>query len=919
MGDSDPITGKDVVAFMQRTGMEASQLAKRVGCSRQTVYTWRGSSFRDRPIVGRYTETLRIAMADNWDLAYRKALRSFIRDSARSLVFWHFLRHSGLKEEVLIVPRFKAYGLDTESTTFPDILHEWSQPQHKPRLVVGSSGLGKTTFVRLAVLELLSKSKGILPLVAPLGLFSSWVADGEQDGDFADFLSYVYSVLSLEPAHMPEMLARLREGTALLLLDGVDEIPPAKHGMFLDLLGRFLERLPGPRKVIITSRLLDFQTLGRLRAWCSVLELTAFSQTQRRELAEHLLPQQQVRAFLQALTDYPSVRQIASKPLTLSIMLSMFRHAGVIEFTEAAVLEFLFDFTFGKYQGARSLGGYVERDNALMYLTSPAAVRATVYSACYKLRCRQPHGRHYPVQNFQATVADIWRERGSVPEAAISAELNALLMYLAQLGVISDLYGVGSTAFDYRGHLSFASELVLDWLAAAHLVSHPEDLDLEVREFSQADIPVIPASQRRRMFYAMELLNSTFHDPRRVDSVATALLDSCVEHCHVTEQLLRVRFLFLVDCLRRGLITSYQLKRKIRIHFRRLFEQNNYALVQKALQARVLILDPGQELNLEIEEPYLNPFKPERLPPHWSPSKKGDWQTRILQQRYEESAKLHPNLESFRDDMSWRYGLSIALLRHQLPKVRAARAHIHSPDAFVYRRFMFAARFVSLNDESPSDVEYLLRELLALATDQARYEKVLQYMALDSVWYLLSKIANLLEFLPTHPLSELDIVGMRGEYFTVARDHTYFRAKYCDDMSWTFTALLDDSRAQAHYMIIEHKGVAAAVEDRNWVGDVSQYSSEIQSFVNEMAADPKIRPNHKLLNRLAKLCIAIAFAREPALADPHAVPAIRGLAADTQKHSHMFNIGPRQLYDYAVFALWSLFEYEAEEVDVLPF
>lgn len=920
MNNENVITGQDIKLLMKKSNLSANELAKKLGCRKQTIYNWR-SDYLDKPIRGKYRKPLLELirqMLPDLEGRYRKALKDFIQDSTRSIVFWRFMKQIGLKEEVFVPPRLRREGLDAKIWELETLLIDWDE-HPRPKLIQASSGFGKTTMVRMAALSLLELQES-LPIVIPLGLFPGWLKENSC-GDFMSFIGYVLRRLSLDQLEPAVIFKKIQEGTALLLLDGIDEIPPSMQSKFIGLLERVTIVIPGAKRIIITSRPLDITTVARLKVICDFFELSSFDETQIVCLAKQILQEHQVEAFLQAVTEHTSVRSLVSKPFVLSILLTMFAQANSLELTEAAAIEELVNHTFGKYHGARSLGGYVEREHSLKYIITPVDIKTSIFYICYTLRRKHPHGVGYSRKEFLEQVASFWLKNGSVPKEHIEGEFEAFLLYLTQLGIISNNFN----NYDNKSNpdienIIFTSEVLMDWMAAAHLVADQSVLESEFSEFAKGHKP-LPPSHRRQLFYALELASSIYGNKSLVDNLLINLYAACYANDHPSEQLLHIRFIFLVDCLRRGIVGPYQLKRDIRRLFLSLFETNDYALIQRELQLRKDILNPGKEYDLKDESNYVNVFAAKGLPPAWSKEDIKGWHDKILDDRFNDYGKDHyRDKNAYEQEMEWRHNQTVEALLNRLETLKIKSGNLGFPrNLKLYRRSMFSARFVHLKGPV-KQLDKVFEKLLWFCDDARRQDPMVKFMALDSLWCLLRRVRTIIDILSSHPLSQLDLAKYESKYFTLAKEHEKFKNKYCLNSEWDADKLINDDSAQAHYLIVEHQPIV-----RNLVGTIENklpdYIRELKDLKIDMQEDFTKQLLNINANRIAKLFISLSLYCPLNNEDLHKTiaEALSGFANLTNETGQACNVGPRQLYDYAVFSLWCLYEYEKREADILPF
>jgi len=930
MTSQEIFLGQDFKDFMDQNDISPEQIARQLNCSIQTIYAWRSNRYSKIQIPEKHVKQIsKIFESLNWENQYKTELRNFITERARSVVFWTFHKNAGIDEETFVPPMFRRINSEKE-ISFETILFDWNTPYNTPKLIVGPSGYGKTTFIRWGILKALDQNCEFIPIVVPLGLYAMWEKTPDsQNAEFRDFLGFVFQTISITQEYALKVFERIISGRAILFLDGLDEIPPDLHDHFILLIKQLQIEIKTSSKIILTSRTLSFAIHALLRSFFTTYQILPFSGPQISQLSNQFLSTKDALSFLKAIQEYPSLRDLSSLPLTLSIMLAVFKTTIALEFTEAAVIEFLVDFAFGKYKGARSLGGYIERENSLTYLDSPASIRNVVYQSCFEIRKKQPFGTVFHIDDFRDSVYLTWQMGNFVPKNAYKPEFDALLNYLIQLGFVSITY-VADSQYASTKFITFPSELIVDWFTGAHLAQDQVSREKVIENFIKEPV-MISASMRRQMIYALELMNSNYGNLSLVNNTLTRIYEKCcTTGINGIDRLLNTRFLFLVDCLNLGLISNFKLKRDIRISFRKRFESNDYALIQKELQFRRSILEHGTELNLEEEKEYVNPFNRESLKKILNDEDYLIWRNDLLNKRFydvENAQSKYKDVEDFMIDMEWRYDPNLEyFINHIAPQLIALNPH-HPFNEVKLRRQIFAIRFISLESFSPDQVKVCLNLLLKIAIYQSRQGgqkgDIYKYMALDSFWYLFKQVSDLVSFWTEHPFSKIDLTELRDTYFKTAKNHLYFIKEYCNNKDLNINKLLDDSVADAHYILIEHERISEAIKSPISLSSRKIYIQEILDFTQKLVMVKDNMNNAQInfpyLNRIAKLCIYLAINTSKVEDKNELIKIFTDLARVKDQKQHKLNIGPRQLYDYAIFGIWSLCEYENPNNEILPF
>ncbi|RSS92395.1 NACHT domain-containing NTPase, partial [Streptomyces sp. WAC05950] len=121
--------------------------------------------------------------------------------------------------------------------------------RHRRVLLRGEAGSGKTTLIQWLAVSATRADDGHIPFVLPLRTLTR---HGERLPDLSTFLAATGSPLAGEAPEGWEGRV-LRDGRALLLIDGVDEMPAAERDRARDWLADLITAYPGNRW-LVTSR-----------------------------------------------------------------------------------------------------------------------------------------------------------------------------------------------------------------------------------------------------------------------------------------------------------------------------------------------------------------------------------------------------------------------------------------------------------------------------------------------------------------------------------------------------------------------------------------------------------------------------------------------------------------------------------------
>ncbi|MDM8550093.1 NACHT domain-containing protein [Desulfobacterales bacterium HSG2] len=254
-------------------------------------------------------------------------------------------------------------------------------------VILGDPGSGKTTFVSHLTLCLASHAgegqacqlshwpedeADITPIPVVLRDFALWLPENERKAEPGHLWKFIVSRLdSLELARAADVLKdALEKGKAVLLLDGLDEIPTQEKRRFVrDAVTAFAERYENSR-CIVTCRVLSYQN----REWqlnqddFPVFELAPFDEKKveafisawyedlsrlnvvKTEEAEGL-----ARRLLTAVRR-PDLWRLAGNPLLLTVMALVNTHKGRLPEARALLYEETVDILLWRWEQIKTTG-----------------------------------------------------------------------------------------------------------------------------------------------------------------------------------------------------------------------------------------------------------------------------------------------------------------------------------------------------------------------------------------------------------------------------------------------------------------------------------------------------------------------------------------------------------------------------------
>jgi DNA polymerase III delta prime subunit len=180
-------------------------------------------------------------------------------------------------------------------------------------LVLGEPGAGKTTTLLELARDLIARARSSPFEPAPVVLaLSNWT------GTRSDFIDWLVVELGLR-YQVPKRIARawLDDARLVLLLDGLDEVPPERRAMCVEAINAFAET-HNPPGLAVTCRVAEYNAMTvklRLRAAICLQPLT-----QEQILRYFSAAGSGLDHLRQAMQADAGLRELAQTPLMLSVM-----------------------------------------------------------------------------------------------------------------------------------------------------------------------------------------------------------------------------------------------------------------------------------------------------------------------------------------------------------------------------------------------------------------------------------------------------------------------------------------------------------------------------------------------------------------------------------------------------------------------
>ena len=211
-------------------------------------------------------------------------------------------------------------------------------------VVLGDPGSGKTTLLKHLALRLAAGDQAPLPILAPLNAYAEAVQ--KADCSLQAYLPRYFESLAHGVAGLdPLFEAAIRQGGAVIMLDGLDEVQSGRSGLVNKVEAFARETAGKGNKLVVSSRivgyresplsgkdwslytLLDFdrQAIEKFATkWCVAFEKSTLGDTPKARTAA----ENERRELLSAIDANPGVARLACNPLLLTI-LALIKRQGV--------------------------------------------------------------------------------------------------------------------------------------------------------------------------------------------------------------------------------------------------------------------------------------------------------------------------------------------------------------------------------------------------------------------------------------------------------------------------------------------------------------------------------------------------------------------------------------------------------------
>jgi len=275
----------------------------------------------------------------------------------------------------------KGFEEQKEETRRVQVPWQEAKQQHKRIIVLADPGMGKTALLKMeAVLgaqaSCLHNSPPFDKLRTPPGRGKGWVSEvvvplffrlsefADTDAEIAETIPRLLqrNYPDTAPTILPLIAEKLKNGTCLLLLDALDEVPQEQRNPLSEKLNRFARHYPSC-PIIVTSRIVGYG--GGILHDAKEVEIVPFSRKQIEQYIEIWFKNIEgakdspleggqggvpdAKGLIRELQQKPQIRGLAQNPLLLSLLCSLYQEdeltlpARRVQIYEQAVHYMLYD------------------------------------------------------------------------------------------------------------------------------------------------------------------------------------------------------------------------------------------------------------------------------------------------------------------------------------------------------------------------------------------------------------------------------------------------------------------------------------------------------------------------------------------------------------------------------------------------
>jgi len=337
-------------------------------------------------------------------------------------------------------------------------------------VLLGDPGTGKTTAAQVLMHDEAAKPGGWIPFMVTLRDFAA----GTATRSVAGYLEYKLESFYQCPAPSGSIQRLLLSGEALVIFDGLDELPDTTHRSNLTgIIERFCAEYPQAH-VLVTSRLGGYEQTRLDNRQFTRYRLGGFDDRQVADYVQkwfaqedQLVPEEARRRAAAFLAESESVPDLRANPLMLALMCVLYRGEGSIPHNRPDIYAQCTTLLFRKWDARRHID---------IQLRARSQAEPAIRHLAYWLFTRgQDHPTITELELVRETSAFLHHHGFEDRDNASEAAQEFITFCQNRAWVFSD---AGTTASGQRLY-AFTHRTFLEYFAAAQLAAvydSPEDL-----------------------------------------------------------------------------------------------------------------------------------------------------------------------------------------------------------------------------------------------------------------------------------------------------------------------------------------------------------------------------------------------------------------------------------------------------------
>jgi len=392
------------------------------------------------------------------------------------------------------------------------LLQAIGEPSARKLIILGEAGSGKTTFVNFIASALAGASeteeipaalRGLIPIRVILRQAARQLEPGQEHAKAGLLWQAVHVEMSdiLGKATADQVLPYLQQQVeqrgALVLLDGLDEVPEAnqRRQCLLESIQAWAETLPEQTRFLLTARPYAYVGLFRLPEF-QELALAPFSQEQATsfihqwyqavrstQIVDEDKAKEKTQELIEAMQERPQLADLASRPLLLTLMATLHTHRGKLPENRADLYEGSVGLLLERWQEQRQVKDMLEPSIERVLGLGTALLRRAMETLAYETHQRQGQ------ETKERDDEQAW-QAADIPATHI---IEVLMRYIPEGKDVRDPLKyleerAGLLIARREGTYAFLHRSFQEYLAACYLSNNRPDVAKALKEKVQEDL-----------------------------------------------------------------------------------------------------------------------------------------------------------------------------------------------------------------------------------------------------------------------------------------------------------------------------------------------------------------------------------------------------------------------------------------------